>query len=105
MIRYAALGLLILLSTAANSQPVLIQNIRIFNGVDAKLTDVYDVVGRAGIASRTLEDRSNPGSQFPRREGLDNVIVSAKFQPEDAVDLIPSGGEQDHGDVCLPPQR
>jgi imidazolonepropionase-like amidohydrolase len=39
MIRYAALGFLVLLCTAANSQPVLIQNVRIFNGVDAKLTE------------------------------------------------------------------
>ncbi len=39
MIRYAALGLFALLCTAANSQPVLIQNVRIFNGVDAKLTE------------------------------------------------------------------
>ena len=39
MIRYAALALFALLCTAANSQPVLIQNVRIFNGVDAKLTE------------------------------------------------------------------
>ena len=36
----------------------------------------------------------HPRHQFPRRERLDQIIISPELQPENAVDLVVAGGEK-----------
>ncbi len=43
---------------------------------------------------RALEDRAHPRDQLARAEGFGDVIVGAEFEPEDAVDLVVAGGQE-----------
>ena len=44
------------------------------------------------------QHRVDPGDQFGRREGLDDVVVGAVAQADQAVGLLAAGGQQDHRD-------
>ena len=47
------------------------------------------------------EHRAHPGHQLARREGLGQVVVAAELEPDDAVHLLPLGGEEDEGQALL----
>jgi len=46
----------------------------------------------------TAQHRVYPGDQLSRREGLDDVIVGALAQADEAVGLLAAGGQHDHRD-------
>ena len=41
----------------------------------------------------------DPGHQLPGREGLGHVVVGPELEPEDAVDLVVPGTEDEHRDT------
>jgi hypothetical protein len=54
----------------------------------------------AGRLTDPAQDRSHPGGQLGRGEGLHHVVVGPQLEPEHAVGLPAPGGDQDHGDVA-----
>ncbi len=46
------------------------------------------------------EDRLDPGQQLPDREGLGHVVVSADVQPENLVDLLAPGRQDENRDAA-----
>ena len=52
-----------------------------------------------GLATAPASNRSNTGRKFAHRKRLDHVVVAAKFEPNDAVHLLPAGGGDDDGHV------
>src|SRR5918994_3491845 len=68
-------------------------------GVDLELAEAQHVL--AGAACRrglpgSPENRSHPGHDLTRGEGLGDVVVGAQLEAHDAVGLLASGGEHDH---------
>ena len=49
------------------------------------------------LALCTAKDRVHPKHKLPRAEGLCEVVVGTQFQSLDSVDLLPLGGEDEHG--------
>lgn len=47
--------------------------------------------------ARPAQHRTYPGGQLTRRERFHDVVICAEFEPEHAVRLFSSGGEQNHG--------
>ena len=65
----------------------------------AVLDDASDAVG-GGRRRRAPQHVAHPRRQLARRERLDDVVVGAELEADDAVDLVGAGGEQDHRDVA-----
>src|SRR5208337_3462238 len=51
--------------------------------------------------ARPAKDGANSGDQLARIEGLGQVVVSADFKAQNAVNRFSSGGQQEHGDRRL----
>ena len=47
------------------------------------------------------QDGADAGRHLAGRERLHHVVVGAELEPDDAVDLLDVGGEQDHRDGAL----
>jgi hypothetical protein len=56
-------------------------------------------------AGRAAQHRPHPGHALPRVEGLDQIVVTAHIQAEDAVDVLVTGSDEQHGgSVARSPQ-
>ncbi|MNL31347.1 hypothetical protein D3C87_1531310 [compost metagenome] len=65
----------------------------------AVLEDLALALGVAGLAA--AQQGLDAGDQLAEAEGLDQVVVGADLEADDAVDLLALGGEHDDGDVVL----
>ena len=54
--------------------------------------------GRLAVARAVgaAQHRIDPGQQFTRVERLGEIVVRADFETDDAIGLVPLGGEHDH---------
>ncbi len=59
----------------------------------------------ARLAVSPPQDRSHPGNQLSRREGLRHIVVSAELQSKHFVDLVVTGGEKDDRHIKLGPEH
>ncbi|SPD67736.1 protein of unknown function (plasmid) [Cupriavidus taiwanensis] len=50
--------------------------------------------------ARAPQHRADPRQQFARGEGLDQVVVGAHLQPQDAVGLLVASGQHQHRQVA-----
>src|SRR6266540_5312085 len=76
--------------------------------VDPQRADLHDL--RAFRCSfRAIpgppQHRSDPRGHLTRAEGLDDVVVGAELEADDAVGLLAAGGEHDDGDSGALPKR
>jgi cob(I)alamin adenosyltransferase len=58
-------------------------------------------VRRVAVAVHTTEHRVHACDQLGGRERLDDVVVGAELQADDAVGLLATRRQQDHGDVAV----
>ena len=72
-------------------------------GVDDDAVIELDRRARA-LGTGPPQDRSDAGDELVGREGLDDVVVGADLEPDDAIDLVVAGGQEQHGDVRALPE-
>ena len=51
------------------------------------------------------QDRPDPGDELARAERLGQVVVGAELEAEQLVQLVVAGGEHDHRQVRVAPDR
>ena len=72
--------------------------------VDHEVAGPKDRVARADTRPPAPQERLHAGDELARREWLGQVVVPADREPDDAVDLLAPGREEDHGWVGEGPE-
>src|SRR5919202_3614757 len=63
--------------------------------------DAVDAAARRAVEIAAAQDRPHPADELGDREGLRHVVVSARLEPEHAVDLGVHRGQDQDRDVAL----
>ena len=67
--------------------------------VDGEFRRFFGVTARFAVGVQAAQDGAHPRGDLARAERLGHVVVAAQFEADDAVDLVGTGGQEQHRQV------